>query len=51
MAEVIKKDLGVSETADAETPEEDVRSEKMRLIQKGHLGMVKMPKHEWMIHI
>ena len=28
MAEVIKKDLGVSETADAETPEEDVRSEK-----------------------
>ena len=28
VAEVIKKDLGVSETADAETPEEDVRSEK-----------------------
>lgn len=51
VAEVIKKDLGVSETADAETPEEDVRSEKMRLIQKEHLGMAKMPKHEWMIHI
>lgn len=51
VAEVIKKDLGVSEAADVETPEEDVRSEKMRLIQKEHLGMIKMPKHEWMIHI
>ena len=26
-------------------------AKKMRLIQKEHLGMVKMPKHEWMIHI
>ena len=51
VAEVIKKDLGVSETADVETPEEDVRGEKMRHIQKKHLEMVKMPKHEWMIHI
>lgn len=29
MAEVIKKDLGVSETADAETHEADVRGEKV----------------------
>ena len=52
VAEVIKKDLGVSETADAETPEgRCAQRKKMRLIQKEHLGMVKMPKHEWMIHI
>ena len=47
VAEVIKKDLGVSEAADVETHEADVRGEKV----KEHLGMVKMPKHEWMIHI
>lgn len=51
VAEVIKKDLRVSETADAETHEEGVRSEKMRLIQKKHLEMVRRQRQEWMIHI
>ncbi len=38
VAEVIKKDLGVSETADAETPEEDVRSEKNETHTEGTSG-------------
>ena len=38
VAEVIKKDLGVSETADAETPEEDVRSEKNEPHTEGTSG-------------
>ena len=39
VAEVIKKDLGVSETADAETPEEDVRSEKNETHTEGTVYM------------
>ena len=38
VAEVIKKDLGVSETADAETPEEDVHSEKNETHTEGTSG-------------
>ena len=45
VAEVIKKDLGVKHLRKM------CAAKKMRLIQKEHLGMVKMPKHEWMIHI
>ena len=38
VAEVIKKDLGVSETADAETHEEGVRSEKNETHTEGTSG-------------
>lgn len=48
---MIKKDLGVSETADAETPEEDVRSEKNETHTEGTSGDGQNAKHEWMIHI
>lgn len=41
VAEVIKKDLRVSETADAETHEEGVRSEKNETHTEGTSGMVR----------